>query len=616
MRQQGGCQTTNESGQRPMSDSGTERELSPDSPIASGDSGDPTLADTGTDRPVGESLDEGSSLPAEPSEPEVESDAAQAPEGEASAAQPSSLDTFWEKASEYAYFPSVIHILDESDPDTFWEKASEYDRLRSAIKRIAARRRNADLAERSVRYYAQKDPEANAETRLPPSEQILVPVIWLAEVFTPTTIDNLVTGIRELRNFLVSITNEFDEWVLSSRRQGRYAYNPLMYVSVDQMPAGIDNIYPVIQTLTSTVTVLTVAFRLKDDQAHELTQILNQDFATRARVNPYGRVEILDVAWQKSEAVNEWRSALRRDAANWIADRFPGFFCKIAPERMPAIDLLLTKSYIPWDFRAESEIPKWAKIVDLISGYGYLQCKENDALRLNQGTRANQQHSLTLAATESGLLTLEGVTPGDRYLREAINALDSKIPFLLSRWSLSALLAELEEQIPSIQDAADRVSRDSSPRALAQVQHQLLRSGLDSRIVANDIVRYTADPMWKWGVPDFSEVLPPSSSPERTPIASLTDSLRQGQAANGQRVAQLEADLREVLSTNAEIAAAGANLRFARRLVWLTIVAVIVAIVAAVAAVVAISRPSTPSTTTPVAHQSSSAAHPRASASR
>jgi hypothetical protein len=117
---------------------------------------------------------------------------------------------------------------------------------------------------------------------------------------------------------------------------------------VDQVPAGIDYIRPAIQTLTSTVTVLTVAFRLKDDRAHELTEILNQDFATQARMNPTGAsFEILDVARQKAEAVNERRSSLRREAGHWIADRFPGFFCKIAPERMPAIDLMLTKSYIP-----------------------------------------------------------------------------------------------------------------------------------------------------------------------------------------------------------------------------------------------------------------------------
>jgi hypothetical protein len=257
------------------------------------------------------------------------------------------------------------------------------------------RQRTADFAEQSVRYFAQKDPEANSATRLPGGEQILTPLIWLAEVFTPTTVDNLVKGVRELaaktEGSLLTSEGDLGEWVLSSRRQGRFAYSPVPYVAprsrpilapriVDQVPVGIDYIRPAIQTLTSTVSVLTVAFRLKDDRSRELTQILNREFATRARINPSGSFEILDISRQKAEAVNEWRSKLRSEAAGWIAEHFPGFFCRIASERMPTIDLLLTESYIPWEFQARNDIPDWAKIVDLTTWSGYWQAIGNDVL--------------------------------------------------------------------------------------------------------------------------------------------------------------------------------------------------------------------------------------------
>jgi hypothetical protein len=50
----------------------------------------------------------------------------------------------------------------------------------------------------AVRLQSRKDPDDNAATRLPSGEQALMPVFWLAEVFTPTTIANLVKGIRNL----------------------------------------------------------------------------------------------------------------------------------------------------------------------------------------------------------------------------------------------------------------------------------------------------------------------------------------------------------------------------------------------------------------------------------
>jgi hypothetical protein len=375
-----------------MSDSNMERELPADSPIATGDPVDAAHAATGSDRPARESLNQGSGLSVKPSEAEAEPDAVQALEAEH--AEPSEAEAE----------PGAAQATEEEAPteqpsrraDALWEKVSEYPHLPPAIKQIAVRRRTEDFAEQSVRYLARKDPEANAATRLPSSEQILTPLIWLAEVFTPTTIDNLVKGVRELtaktEGSLLNSEGDLGEWVLSSRRQGSFAYSPVPYVAprsrpilapriVDQVPVGIDYIRPAIQTLTSTVSVLTVAFRLKDDRARELSKILNQNFATRARINPNGSsFEILDVSRQKAEAVNEWRSKLRSEAAGWIAERFPGFFCRIAPERMPMIDLLLTKSYIPWEFQARNDIPDWAKIVDLATWSGYWQAIGNDVL--------------------------------------------------------------------------------------------------------------------------------------------------------------------------------------------------------------------------------------------
>jgi len=505
------------------------------------------------------------------------------------------------------------------------------------VAQVARRRRHAgfraEYFETFVSFFRSKDPADNAETRLPAQEQALVPVIWLAEVFTPTTIDKLIKGIRDLdakidkdKALLPSVA-DVSEWVLSSRRQGRAGYRNLPFVTskdasvfpkaVDELPPGIKGVHLRIQTLTSTVTVLTATFRLDEDSARGLEDILNQDRVTQMKVHSDGSFTHSDVTKQKAEAVDDWRRTLRDTAAEWIAERFPGSFCRMAPNHLPAIALLLTKSYTPWQEKQPGTTSGWADVLDLVSREGYWQAKGTSPLRLNPVTRGAQPHFLTLAATEADLLSQHSSRPGSSDLDGTLFQLDVPIPFLLAGWSLSALLEELEEQIGSIQDAANR-AEGNSPKGLEQVRVQLLRGGLDSRIVANDIAQHSGGLLWKYNALDFSEVLFSSQAPAHEPAASLKESLVTRQVDTGTRVIQLEKDLREVLSTDADLANASANLRLQNRVFWLTVISVGASILAAVPTAIAVwhlitSSPSTSGHPASTSHSKPPAAHAHSS---
>lgn len=231
---------------------------------------------------------------------------------------------------------------------------------------------------------------------------------------------------------------------------------------------------------------------------------------------------------------------------------------------------------------AESpDIPEWTRTLDTVGWFGYWKCNDIASLRLGERharTRKSGRHAVVLAAPEQELLINK--SPGSQGLAKVIATLDWSVSALLARWSLSALLRELEEQLPSIQDAADRASQKLSGKTLGKLQQQLLRSGLDSRIVVNDIVRYSQNRAWSLDVLEFTRVTRAGLG-LKGPEVTLTEWLRQGQADDGRRVLQVEEDLREVLSTNAELTAASTNIR----LQW---IAIGVAVVAALAAVVAV----------------------------
>ncbi len=116
-----------------------------------------------------------------------------------------------------------------------------------------------------------------------------------------------------------------------------------------------------------------------------------------------------------------------------------------------------------------------------------------------------------------------------------------------------------------------------------------MRTGMDSQIVAADIVRYAQDEAsWRHGILDFNEIPPPALAQRMTSQASLADTMRQGQINQGGRVTQAAAGLRDLLNTSAQLTAAAENLRLQRRVLWLTIASLIVAAIAAASAIVAL----------------------------
>jgi hypothetical protein len=498
------------------------------------------------------------------------------------------------------------------------------------IKRYARRRLDTIAATDSVQYFGRRDPADNQNTRIPEGEEVLVPVIWLTELYTPTTLADLLDG---LPLFLAKTKDigggrqDLVEWVRAARRRGGGAWQMLPYVLppdssqlwpggiVDTLPDGIAYALPGIYTLTSTLTAVTTMFQLDEEHSRALGSIVNQDMSFRARLLPHGGVAFSDVRGQKQDAADAWRAQLRLDAARWLADRLPGSFHRLAPGQPPTIELLLTEHQLPWEERADQAGRRdWTELLDLEGFDGYWQCAEPSCLRLRErrfhGKRSGQRHILTLAGLRPELLrTFPPTSAGPGQLEQAVRRLNFYVTALANRWALTSLLRELDEQLAATRDLAERSGGRRSPRALTHLQQQLMRTGMDSQIVAADIVRYAQDEAsWRRDILDFNEVPPPAVAQQMTSQASLANTMRQGQISQGGRVTQAEAGLRDLLNTSAQLGAAAENLRLQRRVVWLTIASLIVAVVAAAAAVVAlrVAGNTPPATPTPTSSSSSS----------
>jgi hypothetical protein len=106
------------------------------------------------------------------------------------------------------------------DNDRWW---SVFARNRHVPRLIRQRAQLRGMARADQRRAARRDPADNRDTRIPAGEQVLMPVLWLAELYTPTTLHGLLSGLRPL----MSRTGDHDprrgdivEWVNDARRQG------------------------------------------------------------------------------------------------------------------------------------------------------------------------------------------------------------------------------------------------------------------------------------------------------------------------------------------------------------------------------------------------------------
>jgi hypothetical protein len=94
-----------------------------------------------------------------------------------------------ETSADAATAPSGDQSPD--DGKHVWKRVLGFRHLPPPLRRIAEHRLTIAHAQDMQRSLSRRDPAQNAATRLPPGEQARVPVIWLAEIFTPTTIDGL-----------------------------------------------------------------------------------------------------------------------------------------------------------------------------------------------------------------------------------------------------------------------------------------------------------------------------------------------------------------------------------------------------------------------------------------
>ena len=463
--------------------------------------------------------------------------------------------------------------------------------------------------------------EANKRTRIPEDERVRVPFFCITELYTPTTAEGLLEGVPRLvensYRMSPSAKQNVVRWVHACRRQESTMWGqpsqiqlpPVVRVNPaieqpnspmtapiwmgnayihDDMPDGIEQIEIKMHALTATITAVTAAFYLNEEGSRGLEEIVNGDMTTVLTPIPLEGgsffATITDVSTLKKQAADDWRARMSADGAQWLAKWLPGSFHRETHSQLPTIELLLTEQQRPWakPGKDRDKDRDWQFILNLSEYEVYWQSNSN-CLRLEEHPYDNGRNVITIGALRSEFFSPTPVGFGHG------QGFAYFVWPLASRWALTAFLRDQREQLANIRDLTDRASRRRSPRALTDVEREMMLLGLDCDIVTADIVDYAkAEKSWEYNFPDFALAKRDSNTDVVVFNTSLAEHLRQGQLDLSDKVRREETVMRDLLNAGAQLLASAENLRLQFRVLFLTIVSLIVAVVAALAAVAAL----------------------------
>jgi hypothetical protein len=163
-----------------------------------------------------------------------------------------------------------------------------------------------EYPESETEYHRQQDINENLETTPPEGEEVLRPVLMLAECFVGGDLDNLIAGCRALDS--VSRTGGLRIGLADVKAE---------------LPGDFERVLLKAYAPTPSVVVVVATFVLRPDAA----RLLDEELRTNRylRLEKQGRItRYSSAAHRKSDAVIAERTRVKTAGATWLAQNFAG----------------------------------------------------------------------------------------------------------------------------------------------------------------------------------------------------------------------------------------------------------------------------------------------------
>jgi hypothetical protein len=431
-------------------------------------------------------------------------------------------------------------------------------------------------------------------------------VVWVTELFTPSTVAGLFRGIEELGWESDGIRNEsLVKWMYAVR-EGRLAgwinlgpVAPQGTKRLDRqrtapLPAEVLTVLPTLMSVTPSVTALVTGFVLRDEHASSLNEPLRAYYSTREDNDPSfrrrdvarfllrgggvrlgRRIRLPDTL--RREATKERVASIEGACADWVRRYFAGAFASLQRTPLPTAVLFVTEHVAPLTESAR-EVRAFAAL-SIDRHHDAWESSEWPGVRMVPPLSWNDEGRRLVFACRRGDARL--VASGDPapQSNEAIaHRSNERVNGLLSRWALTCVLEAYRQTLAILRDKTAGEHRHSPVRDLKALR-SLTRSKLyDVHTVAHEIDEFTQrDSAYRFEVMEMSQSTVENATPR--------DLLKELQSSQRFCAVQLkrEADLLQAtMSVAADVSQTISNIRTQRLVLLLTVVSIGIAIWAVV----------------------------------
>jgi hypothetical protein len=431
--------------------------------------------------------------------------------------------------------------------------------------------------------WTSRDPKENEQTSPPEGEDVTLHGIWAMEFYTPSQIDRLFAGFRNLGWDEKGFPGvDPAQWVRQHRATAlggpgwlnlgkikRHSEVRWADTNTAPLPATVEYAQGAIFTLTSSLTCVMLQFVYSEDFSSRYNRAVNKARATFTAPSGRGGVSIISPHFQKKAEIEAVRLQARTDAWKWFKSNLPGVFSdeKTVPADFPTCELTTTKITQPFPTKEEAKGSKrsFLEVLGLDRSYEAWKLDQFSGIRFSASFGSEGVHAV-VAFRESDLREgAKGHCMGDD--RGAmIYFADHLFQRFFSRWGIAVLLSFLQRRVDALRDSAifRADGRKESLAILASLSDIEFR-GLDIGEISAELQRSMRSGWFNLEVTDLVPVEPSSfmgTSLVKNLEARIIEQTRWLQRADEQ--------VRRVLAQQGSLIAIRENIRLQRRMETLT----------------------------------------------
>ncbi|WP_329442571.1 hypothetical protein [Streptomyces canus] len=455
---------------------------------------------------------------------------------------------------------------------------------------------------RHLKMFRESDIRDNDGTRIPATEKVALRAMWVVEFYTPPDMETMARRLQEVDEMAPSatFTKGYEDWFRAARKDGGggwirlpdFARPGWSAFGRDQifgtLPEGAVRANCALFGVTHGISALVVRFDYEDDFAEGYGELLREDQGKRLEPLKNG-FSLVGPSSLKKRKVKSWRKARVKEASDWVSANFPGHFSR-AGEHLPSVHLITTAERVPWESEPTGDGMGGYEVLE--AGYTvwpYWQCSTLTSLRVQIASdigpylRNDLEGVLVCASRESDLLSGEPVGVGSDYsssVGHAMHGMEENLSNLTIRWGLDSYVARLGKQVADVRDRATAISSIATYGAFVDLRNKLLVTGIESQLVAKEIVTFCESRRWLGEGSEYNQVLTRFYLDAGRQPVNLHAGLAKRIIEESRRISQVEKEIRELVSAAADLTNAAYGIRLQAVVLWLTVVSVVVAVIA------------------------------------